>query len=775
MKTRLSIDVKGAIQGVGFRPFVHRLANELNLKGYVLNSPGGVQIEIEGEQSTLEIFLSRLHNDKPHLAIITSCEFSFLDPLGLLKFEIRESSQNGETQTLIMPDISICDDCLKELFDSSNRRYLYPFINCTNCGPRFSIIEKLPYDRPNTSMKIFEMCDDCRREYENISDRRYHAQPIACAKCGPHVELWNATGKVIASHNEAIVQVCERIRSGDIIAVKGLGGFQLIVNSNNDDAVKRLRKKKHRDEKPFAVMFPDINSIKCYCNISSHEEIILLSPESPIVLVAKKTTAVGQKISDFVAPANPYLGVMLPYTPLHHILMRNLQFPIVATSGNLSDEPMCIDEYEALQRLHNIADYFLVHNRPILRYVDDSIVRIVNNRPMVIRRARGYAPLPFTIKNLDSNKRNASILSLGGHLKNSIALKHGENIFVSQHIGDLSNKESLNSFKEVINDFQHFYKTKPDIILGDLHPDYLSTKHGKTLTEDLEQIQHHYAHVASCRIENEVQGDALGVAWDGTGLGYDSTIWGGEFFLSCDSSHTHIGQFKQFMLPGGESAVKDSRRSAVGVLYSLYGKVIPDYFLPALDKILKKNDTKIFFEMMEKKINSPKTSSVGRLFDAISSLLGICQRSNYEGQAAMILEFVAAKNIDETYSSEINEENIFVVNWHPTVHELLTDLINKMPVSIISAKFHNTLAEVILKFAERTNLEKVILSGGCFQNLYLIERTIQLLQKNKFKVYWHHRIPTNDGGISLGQIAAYLAEFTNHELAEQKGLIKENS
>jgi len=774
MKTRLSIDVKGAVQGVGFRPFVHRIANELCLNGFVLNSPYGVKIEIEGDRSALENFLFHMHGEKPPLAVITSFEFSFLDPIGYSKFEIRKSDPNGKTQTFIMPDISLCSDCLKELFNPSDRRYLYPFINCTNCGPRFSIIERLPYDRPNTSMKNFEMCDDCRREYENIFNRRYHAQPIACNKCGPHVELWDNTGKIIVSHNKAIVLACEKIRSGKIVALKGLGGFQLLADSFNDNTVERLRERKHRDEKPFAVMFPDIDWVKRYCNISEPEERILLSPESPIVLVKKKTSENNSAISEFVAPANPYLGIMLPNTPLHYILMRELKIPVVATSGNISEEPMCIDEYEALQRLNGIADFFLVHNRPILRHVDDSIVRLVNHRPMVLRRARGYAPLPVTIRNLDNSKKSAAILSVGGHLKNTIALKHGENIFVSQHIGDLTNQESFNAFKNVIDDFQNFYDKKPDVILGDLHPDYLSTKHGKSLTEEFIQIQHHYAHVASCRIENEVNGDALGVSWDGTGFGYDSTIWGGEFFISRDNSYTHIGQFKQFMLPGGEAAVKESKRSAVGVLNSLYGKDIFNHLSPALRKIFTAPEIKIFIDMMERKINSPKTSSVGRLFDAVSSLLGICQQSNYEGQAAMMLEFAAAQNVKDFYSFQIEEDKILIINWHHMIHELLTDINGGISSSIISAKFHNTLAEIILKIAEKTNLKKVILSGGCFQNLYLIERIINLLQKNKFKVYWHQRIPTNDGGISLGQIAACLAEFNDHELKKHNNLIKEN-
>ncbi|MDP2366451.1 MAG: carbamoyltransferase HypF, partial [Ignavibacteria bacterium] len=474
MIKRLSIFVRGAVQGVGFRPFVYRIANELKLKGYVLNSSAGVKIEVEGMPNRLSGFLFKLQYEKPPLAIINSIESFYLPANGFKDFIIEQSIENLETTTLILPDFAVCNDCLKEMFDPNDRRYLYPFINCTNCGPRFSIIVKLPYDRPNTSMKIFLMCNDCKREYENPSDRRFHAQPTACPVCGPQIELWDSTGKALVEKHSALLLAAEKIKSGFIVALKGLGGFQLIVDAENFSAVQKLRNRKHRDEKPFALMFPSIESIKKVCEINKEEERILLSPESPIVIVKKKN--ISSQLAENVAPFNPNLGVMLPYTPLHHLLMKELDRPIVATSGNLSEEPICIDNEEALKRLINIADYFLVHNRPIVRHVDDSIVRVINNRQMIMRRARGFAPLPINIVCNDDEEKNISLLAVGAHLKNTIALKVKDNIFISQHIGDLSTEESNKAFKDVINDFLDLYNVKEHKVISDLHPDYLSTK-----------------------------------------------------------------------------------------------------------------------------------------------------------------------------------------------------------------------------------------------------------------------------------------------------------
>lgn len=759
MKKRLSISIKGAVQGVGFRPFIYRLAERLKLQGYIVNSSSGVTIEVESSEGNLREFIQKIETEKPAHAIIVSFEYSFLDPFGYNTFEIRESKSDGEISALILPDISICEDCLNEMLDPNDRRYLYPFINCTNCGPRFSIIEKIPYDRPNTSMKIFEMCDDCRKEYENPLDRRFHAQPIACPKCGPHLELWNGSGKKIAMRNQALQKTANLIRDGRIIALKGLGGFQLIVDARNDSAVIKLREKKHRDEKPFALMFPNVDMISSVCVVSETELAMLTSPESPIVLLKRKfnSNLNSESVSINVAPNNPYLGIMLPYTPLHHLLMRELKFPIVATSGNLSEEPMCIDEHEALDRLKNIADYYLVHNRPIVRHVDDSIVKSINDRRMILRRARGFAPLPLQIRNKNLTNEDKVILAVGGQLKNTIAIKKGDNIFISQHIGDLSTHESFSTFKKTIKDFEEMYLAKPDEIVTDLHPEYLSTKYAESRNINLSQVQHHYAHVAACRLENQIEGEALGVSWDGTGFGLDKTIWGGEFFYSNDSDYKHVAQFRKFMLPGGEAAIKEPRRSVCGILYEIYGENFFDYMPKSLRDNFTNNDLQIIYKLLSKKINSPQTSSVGRLFDAVSSLLNICSISNYEGQAAMMLEFAADANELGEYPFNISEKEILIIDWQTMIENILDNINNGVSSSSISARFHNTLARIILRTAEKLNFKKIILSGGCFQNTLLTEKTIKLLEKNKFEVYWHQRIPPNDGGISVGQIAAYLS------------------
>lgn len=749
MRERLKIIIRGAVQGVGFRPFVYRLANEMNLNGYVLNSSRGVFIEVEGENEKLKDFLIRIEKEKPPISIIQSLEYQILDPAGYTGFEIKKSEKDDETSALILPDIATCKDCLKELFDPDDRRYLYPFINCTNCGPRFTIIEMLPYDRPYTSMKHFKMCPDCEKEYNNPEDRRFHAQPIACPVCGPQIQLWNDKGQILAERNEAILLAIDFINRGKIIALKGLGGFHLIVNAANDNSIIELRKRKHREEKPFALMFPDIESVKDICEVNELEERLLLSPESPIVLLKKKLNYNRIKISSYVAPDNPYLGIMLPYTPLHHILMKFLQKPIIATSGNLSEEPICIDEYEALRRLKGIADYFLVHNRPIIRHCDDSIARIVNNREFIIRRARGYAPLPYQVE----NESDDALFAVGGHLKNTIALKKRDQIFVSQHIGDLSTLESFNAFKRTINDFQKLYEVEKNKFVGDLHPDYLSTKYLKESQFEFKLVQHHLAHIAACKLENQVKGEALGVSWDGTGYGLDGRIWGSEFFLIDDESFEHIGQFRKFHLPSGEKAIREPKRTLAGILYEIYGHEI------LKSKILKSKFTEtelnLILNQIEKRINSPECVSAGRLFDAVSSLIGISDFSNYEGQAAMKLEFAIDKANENHYDFEFKMNDLTIVDWEKIIKGIEIDLENQTERGVIASKFHNTLAEIIVEFAKRFNLKKILLSGGCFQNVYLLEKTIKRLKEENFKVYWHQRIPTNDGGISFGQIAAH--------------------
>ncbi|MBC8204727.1 carbamoyltransferase HypF [bacterium] len=749
--TRIRIIIRGIVQGVGFRPFIYRLAKELDLNGWVSNSPDGVIIEAEGGGESLKKFLLRIPQDKPSLASIHSMEHTILDPENYSDFRIELSQSSGKKTALILPDIAVCPDCLKEIFDPANRRCLYPFTNCTNCGPRYSIIQALPYDRNNTTMKRFEMCERCQSEYNNPSDRRFHAQPNACPLCGPQLVLKDKNHTIAARH-DALLQTVEALRKGKIAAVKGLGGFHLMVDAGNDDAVNRLRLHKAREEKPFALMFPSLEMIEKVCLVSEMEKRLLFSPECPIVLLKRKRYINGDvKISPSVAPGNPYLGIMLPYTPLHHILMRELNFPVIATSGNLKDEPICIDDETAMMKLSNIADLFLTHNRPIARPVDDSVARIIADRQMIIRRARGYAPLPIQMR---TNGR--TIIAVGGHLKNTVALAKDDSVFISQHLGDLETEEAYASFKETIDTFINLYESEPDLIVCDMHPDYLSTKFAESSGIPVVKVQHHHAHLYSCIAENEIDPPLTGVVWDGTGYGLDATIWGGEFFIHDGDDLMRKAHFRTFPLPGGDTAIKEPRRTAIGLLYEIFGESIFDSeeyhplntFSPIEREILR--------TMLKGSINSPKTSSAGRLFDAVASIIGLRHFNNFEGQAAMELEFLT-----ENYDSEqcyefliIQSGDALIIDWQPAVLRILDDLRNNIPPEEISVKFHNTMAAVTFDMAQRIGLEKIVLSGGCFQNKYLIERTIGLLQEGGFRVYWHQRTPTNDGGISLGQAAA---------------------
>ncbi len=758
MTSRVIISIRGAVQGVGFRPFIYRLASELDLKGYIRNNSTGVLIECDGEKKSLDKFINQIREKKPALAKITGFEFSFHEKNGYKTFQILESEETSETSAFILPDIAICDDCLREMNDPSDRRYLYPFINCTNCGPRFSIVEAIPYDRKNTSMKKFMMCSNCQSEYDDPTNRRYHAQPVACPVCGPHVELWDKDGKLIEKENDAILKLTELINAGEIIAVKGIGGFHLVCDANNDNAIRKLRERKNRIDKPFALMFPTIDSVREVCFVDKNEENLLLSPESPIVLLKRKDTTENTP-SKYAAPGNPYLGIMLPYSPLHHLLMKVLNTPIIATSANISEEPMCIDEHEALDRLKNIADYFLVHNRPILRHIDDSVVRVIKGKVMVIRRARGYAPLPI---DCESNRNNTVIMATGGQLKNSIALKVSSNVFVSQHIGDLETHEACKAYLKVIDDFKMLYKAEPELIVKDSHPDYYSSKYTDSLNIESRTIQHHVAHIASCITENQVKGSCLGVAWDGTGYGLDKTIWGGEFFRFYENVCEHIGSLRQFTLPGGEIAIREPRRSTLGILYEMYGSSALNF--PVIQNNFEPQEIKVIEKMLINKTNCPMTSSVGRLFDVVSSILNLNQKINYEGQAAMNLEFTASSNETSFYHFNLSGNNFTTIDWQPIIEEIISDVKSGLPNSIISAKFHNTLIEIILSVSFKFNEEKIVLSGGCFQNSYLLEGVIDKLEKNNFKVFWHQRIPTNDGGIAYGQIAAAEWKITNYKL-----------
>ncbi len=754
--TRLRIVAHGAVQGIGFRPFVHHLASELGLTGWVNNSGQGVVIELEGPKGELDDFLQRLDSDKPPASFIQSMETSWLEASGYSRFEIQDSSVLGRISAIVMPDMATCPHCLLELFDPQNRRYHYPFINCTHCGPRYTIIESLPYDRARTTMRAFVMCPECAREYGDFSDRRFHAEPNACPVCGPQLELWDPCGQVLARREDALVSAAAAVRGGKILALKGIGGFQFIVDARNDSAVRRLRDRKSREEKPFAVMYPSLSSASVDCHIGEAEMRLLVSVESPIVLLRRKTR---EEIPS-VAPGNPNLGVMLPYSPLHHLLLRELGFPVVATSGNLSDEPICTDERDALHSLGNIADVFLVHNRPIARHMDDSIARILLGREQILRRARGYAPLPIMLS--ETAGANDSILSVGAHLKNSVALAIDGQVFLSQHIGDLSTVQAYGAFYAAVFDLQRLYQTEPSQIVCDNHPDYLSTKFADEYASERPAVrqvavQHHIAHVLACAAENEVVLPALGVSWDGTGLGLDGTIWGGEFFLVTRKEVERVGHFRSFQLPGGDSAAQEPRRAAIGLLYELYGDEL--FKLDSLEPVraFAPSWRPRLAQMLKTGLNSPRTTSAGRLFDAVASLCGVRQNVSFEGQAAMELEF-AAEQCETSAHYELKFQNgpIAVFDWEPLIGSILLDLGRKLPVEIISAKFHNTLAEVIVGMARRVGRRRIVLSGGCFQNRYLTEHAVHRLTEEGFSAFWHQRVPTNDGGIALGQIVGAL-------------------
>jgi hydrogenase maturation protein HypF len=799
MRERLRITIYGIVQGVGFRPFVYRLATDLGLKGWVVNSCEGVVIEAEGRRGSLDSFLARLKQEGPPQSHIYSLQYVFLDPAGFPDFEIRESDaaglpgrQAGAKTALILPDIATCPECLEEIFDPSDRRYLYPFTNCTHCGPRYSIIEAIPYDRKNTSMKKFSMCPACRKEYNDPFNRRFHAQPNACPVCGPHLELWDAEGNIFEKNHQALLAAVAAIQQGRIVAVKGIGGFHLWVDASREEGVRLLRRRKRREEKPFALMFPTLEMVKEYCLISPQEEFLLTSREAPIVLLAGKGLPQGEgcaasglagPVCFSVAQSNPYLGVMLPYSPLHHILMREMsactsirQRPVVATSGNLSDEPICIDEKEALARLSGIADMFLIHNRPIVRPVDDSVVRVMMHRPLVLRRARGYAPLPVSLNEALSGKQDAlCVLAVGGHLKNTVALSVRNNVFISQHIGDLQTAQSLEAFSRTIESLRGLYEPSVDCLACDLHPEYLSTKFargfnlpagGAGLGRDsrgqagpsVRAVQHHYAHIVSCMAENHLKGKVLGIAWDGTGFGEDRTIWGGEFLVADLKEFSRVGHFRTFPLPGGEKAVQEPRRTAFGLLSEIFGDAIIDSGGSLPDLLLfSPAEINVLRQMISKGVNSPRTSSVGRLFDAVASLCGVMQRVRFEGQAAMALEYLLREaDVEKSYPCRIisDGQKCLVADWEPMIREIINDVRASTARETISAKFHNTLVETAVDMAKRIQEERVVLSGGCFQNKYLTERLIKRLRQEGFQVFWHQWVPPNDGGISLGQAVA---------------------
>ena len=769
-RRRLRLSIEGAVQGVGFRPYVYRLARELGVDGWVSNDTRGVEIEVEGDTEALERFRDRLPRERPPLATIHRLEAAWLDPDGAAPargFEIRGSVAGGARTAVVLPDAATCPECLAEVLDPAARRHRYPFTNCTHCGPRFTIVRALPYDRPNTTMAGFPLCPDCRREYEDPEDRRFHAQPIACPACGPRLALLCPDGSAVPG--DPLAGAAAALRRGEIVALQGLGGFQLLVDARDPTVVARLRARKHREEKPFALMVPDLAAARALCRVPPAAEAALASVQAPIVLLDRLP---GAEVAGEVAPGNPSLGLMLPATPLHHLLLRELGFPVVATSGNRSDEPIAIDPAEARERLQGIADLFLVHDRPIERHADDSVVRLLAGEVRVVRRARGYAPMPIRLP-----RPVPTILAVGAHLKNTVALAVEEQVYLSQHLGDLETPESLAAFERVIADFLRLYEAVPAAIAHDLHPDYASTRFARELARrwseergepvPLVPVQHHHAHLAACLLDADPAGagrPALGFTWDGTGYGTDGTIWGGELLLGDAASFLRVGWLRPFRLLGGDAAVREPRRVALALLWEVLGRDALERrdLAPVAD--FRPDELRLLAGMLETGLNSPVTTSAGRLFDGVAALVGLHPRVSFEGQAAMALEALAAREtgrgawgypLPVTGSPSAGLE----LDWRPLVLEVLRDLARDTAPERIAARFHRGLVEAMVAAARAVGEGRVALTGGCFQNRLLTEEAARCLGEHRFQVLLHRAVPANDGGVSLGQVAVAAARL----------------
>ena len=766
-----SISVRGIVQGVGFRPFVYGLAVKHDLKGWVYNTSEDVRIEVEGAAEAVEQFERELETKAPPLAHIENITVEYHPPRGYKNFEIRHSQAQAGKYQLISPDVATCQACLGELLNPEDRRYRYPFTNCTNCGPRFTIIEDMPYDRPKTTMRYFQMCPQCQAEYDNPLDRRFHAQPNACPKCGPQVELVDNQGNLVTKSN-SIAAASQLLKEGKIVAIKGLGGFLLACDATNDTAVKTLRQRKKRSSKPFAIMVATVDEAKRHCYVSPEEENLLTSPQSPIVLMRWREDS---SVSREVAPNLRFLGIMLPYTPLHHILLRDTGLPLVMTSGNLSEEPIARDNDEALRRLSGIADYFLIHNRDIYSRYDDSVAIVERDSSQLIRRARSYAPYPIRLP-----FKTRQVLGCGAEEKNTFCLTKDNYAFLSQHIGDMENMETLEHFDSTISLYKRLFHIEPEIVAHDLHPDYLATKYARELGESgikLIPVQHHHAHIASCMADNGLEAPVIGVAFDGTGMGADGNIWGGEFLVADYRNFRRAGHLEYLPLPGGAAAIKRPYRTAIGYILTLLGENALNAVIASEAKQsqlasigqVTEVEVEVIKRQIEKRINSPLSSSMGRLFDAISALLGIRGEIDYEAQAAVELEmaahsFVIERGLDEAIAGN-NErypyriaaaEGIRIVHLKDLLSAVIEDLRQGVSKGRISVRFHNTVAQMVNEMchliADESGVRQVALSGGVFQNRLLLRKTVSLLESSGFRVFTHRQVPCNDGGISLGQV-----------------------
>lgn len=741
---RLSLTLRGVLQAVGFRPFVRRLAGQLGLSGWVRNEAAGVQLEVEGDAERVRTFVDALRRRPPPGAIIVTLISRQVDPRGDSSFEIRGSRAGSARGAGLPPDSAPCDDCAREIATPGERRYRYPFTHCTRCGPRWSVALALPYDRARTTLRSFTLCDDCAREYDDSEDRRFHAQPIACPRCGPRLTALDATGSTIASGEDALAAAAQALREGRICALKGVGGYQLLVDATDPPAVARLRGRKRREEKPFAVMFPSLAALRRDCHVTDDELHALLSPAAPIVLVRRSRSS---SLAAEVAPNNPHVGAMLAASPLHQLLVSDVGRPLVCTSGNLASEPICIEDAEALVRLGAVADLFLAHDRPIARPLDDSLARIGPAGLELLRRARGFVPRSFP-----RTEDGPTVLCLGGHLKSTIAVAAGREIVVSQHLGDLECESARALLARTARDLLRFLGARPEVIACDLHPDYASTRLAEALAAELdvplERVQHHHAHVAACAAEHGLAGPVLGLAWDGVGYGVDGELWGGEALVCEGARALRFAHLRAFRLPGGEAAIREGRRAAAGALHAMRGAafsaIAAAWFSP--------RELAVLGAMLERGLNAPRTTSIGRLFDVVAALAGVRDRSSFEGQAAMALEY-AAEEVDDAapYPLVLRGSAPIVVDWEPLLREVVADRRRGVPATVVSARFHEALAWLAAELARRAGVPTVVLAGGCFQNLRLAASARRRLAAAGFTVHSPSLAPANDGGLSLGQ------------------------
>lgn len=747
MTERREIAVRGIVQGVGFRPFVYGLAQKHHLAGFVRNDNAGVTIELEGEPRALDSFVQNLSENPPPLAQIDRIACHAIAPKGEADFAIVDSDSGEERQVSVGPDSAVCQACLAELSDPHDRRHRYPFINCTHCGPRFTIVKDVPYDRPLTTMADFQMCRACEREYHDPTDRRFHAQPNACPACGPQLIL-RIPGQAETAGDDALLIAASLLRRGKIVAIKGLGGYHLACDALDDDAVARLRRRKQREDKPFALMAADLDAVQRFCVVDDIEAKQLLARQRPIVLLRKRQP---NPIASNVAPSQGSLGVMLPYTPLHHLLLQECRLTLVMTSGNLSDEPIAYDDSEAVERLSAITDIFLLHDRPIQLRCDDSVVRVIANRPVMLRRARGYAPSPFH----HTARFGQPSLACGADLKVSFCLAKDDRVVLSHHIGDLANYEAYRSYVEAIEHYQRLCAIRPAVVAHDLHPQYLSTQYA-CARPDITRIavQHHHAHIASCMAENHLTGPVLGVAFDGLGYGTDGAIWGGEFLIADLAGYERAAHLRYVPLAGGDAAIRQPWRAALSYLRDALGGAVADLPLPHWETLSSKQIA-LVQTLTARGLNTVRTSSCGRLFDAVAAIIGLRHEVTYEGQAAIELEAIALAGIQERYSFDLGSARPMEIDFRPAIAAIVRDLRAGIGTGSIAAKFHNTVSAAIVETCQRLRRSgaprQVCLSGGVFQNVYLLDRLLAALAASGFEVFFNAQVPTNDGGIALGQ------------------------